>query len=122
MIKKEKTKFQNQENYLERIPQKSHLLNWSEDENEIVVLEIENKGLMNRIFQKLFKKPKISYIHLDELGSFVWKQIDGEKTVLEIGKEVSKKFQDKSNPLYERLSGYFAILESYNFINWKINI
>ena len=111
----------NSKNYLEFVPVRQ-IGRFSGDENGVITLEIENKGVFNRVAQKLLKKPKISYIHLDELGSFVWKQIDGEKTVLEIGKEVSKKFQDKSNPLYERLSGYFTILESYNFINWKTNI
>ena len=30
-------------------------------------LEIENKGIVNKICQKLFKKPKISYVHLDKM-------------------------------------------------------
>lgn len=112
-------KIEKKENYLERIPLQSDKLNWSEDGKGIVTLEIENKGFINRVFQKLLKKPKISYIHLDELGSFVWKKIDGKKSVLEIGKEVEEKFSDKANPLYERLSGYFGILESYGFVNFK---
>ena len=70
----------------------------------------------NRLFQKLLKKPKISYIHLDEMGSFIWPMLDGEKTVLEIGKAVEIEFGDKANPLYERLVKYFEILKSYNFI------
>ena len=83
---------------------------------EQVTLEIENKGVWNTIFQKLLKKPRISYIHLDEIGSFVWPLIDGEKTITEIGKAVENRFGDKANPLYERLVKYFRILESYHFI------
>lgn len=104
------------ENYLEKKPKRLSGLLWHEDENGVVTLEIENKGVMNRIVQKLFKKPKISYIHLDEMGSFIWKAIDGEKNIFEIGPEFKEKFGDKADPLYERLAKYFQILKSYNFI------
>lgn len=108
----------NIENYLERIPQRSEELSWSEDSGKIT-LEIENKGVLNRIFQKLLKKPKISYIHLDEIGSFVWPLMDGEKTIIDIAKAVEEKFGEKANPLYERLAEYFRILESYQFISFN---
>lgn len=106
-----------EENYLERIPKKSEGIVWSE-ENGIVTLEIENKGVMNRIMQKLLKKPKVSYVHLDEMGSFVWPIIDGEADIIKIGEEVKNHFGEKAEPLYERLSSYFRILESYGFILW----
>ena len=103
------------DNYLKLKPKRNEKFAWSVD-NEQVTLEIENKGVWNTIFQKLLKKPRISYIHLDEIGSFVWPLIDGEKTITEIGKAVENRFGDKANPLYERLVKYFKILESYHFI------
>ena len=108
-----------EENYLEKKPVCKNGLNWSKDENGNVTLEMENKGVANRIMQKLIKKPKISYIHLDEMGSFVWPLMDGEKDILEIGKFVEEHFGEKANPLYERLSQYFKTLEKYNFIEYK---
>lgn len=107
------------ENYLERIPCHRIDINWTIDDSEKVTLEIENKGIFNKIAQKLFKKPKISYIHLDETGSFVWPRIDGVKNIEEIGKELETHFGDSMQPLYERLAKYFQILDSYNFITWK---
>ncbi|MBE6800547.1 MAG: PqqD family protein [Ruminococcaceae bacterium] len=107
------------ENYLEKKPICKDGLNWSKDENGNVTLEMENKGVANRIMQKLIKKPKISYIHLDEMGSFIWPLMDGEKDILEIGKYVEEHFGEKANPLYERLSRYFKTLEKYNFIEYK---
>ena len=107
------------ENYLEKKPICKSGLNWSKDENGNVTLEMENKGLANRKMQKLIKKPKISYIHLDEMGSFIWPLMDGEKDILEIGKFVEEHFREKANPLYERLSQYFKTLEKYNFIEYK---
>ncbi len=106
------------ENYLDKIPARREGISWSAD-NGIVTLEIENKGVFNTIAQKLFKKPRISYIHLDEMGSFIWPIIDGEQTVFELGKKVGEYFGDSANPLYERLVKYFQILDSYNFIYFK---
>lgn len=104
------------ENYLEKKPKRSSGLLWNENEEGLVTLEIENKGVMNRIAQKLLKKPKTSYIHLDKLGSFIWKTIDGEMSIYEIGPLFKEKFGADAEPLYERLAKYFQILKSYNFI------
>ena len=111
----------NNENYLEKKPFRKATIGWSVNENNIVTLEIENKGVFNRIAQKLLKKPKISYIHLDEMGSFIWPILDGEKDITEIGKSVSEHFGEKAEPLYERLAKYFRILDSYGFIEWNNN-
>lgn len=106
-------------NYLEKIPSRPEHIKWNADENGIVTLDIENTGFMNRMAQKLFRKPKISHIHLDEMGSFVWPLLDGEKNIIELGELVKERFGDKANPLYERLAKYFQILDSYQFIEWK---
>ncbi len=107
------------ENYLDKIPQHKDGLNWSVDENGRVILEVENKGIANKIMQVLLKKPKVSFIHLDEMGSFIWQKIDGKKNVFHIGKEVKEYFGDKAEPLYERLAQYFGILESYGFVEFR---
>ena len=108
-----------EENYLEKKPICKNGLNWSADENGNVTLEMENKGVANRIMQKLIKKPKISYIHLDEMGSFLWPLFDGEKTIYEIGELVKAHFGEKAEPLYERLAQYIRTLESYKFVEFK---
>ena len=107
-----------EENYLDKIPVRSDF-KWTTDDEGIVTLESENKGIVNRIFQKLFKKPKVTYIHLDKMGSFVWPKIDGEKSILDISEDVKKEFGDEANPLYERLCKYFEILASYGFVTFK---
>lgn len=114
-------KKQNSENYLERRPMRKEGLGWSTDEKGLVTLEIQNTGIMNRIAQKLLKKPKVSYVHLEEIGSFVWPLLDGEKTILVLGEAVKEHFGEKAEPLYERLAKYFQILDSYHFVEWKQN-
>ena len=106
------------DNYLDKKPVRADIP-WNTDENGNITLHVENKGVMNKIAQVVFKKPKVSYIHLDEMGSFIWPVLDGEKDVFEIGKAVKEHFGDKAEPLYERLSKYIQILESYKFISFK---
>ena len=107
------------ENYLDRIPVRSEKIGWSSDSDGKVSLEIENKGVFNRIAQKLFKKPRISYVHLDEMGSFVWPLIDGERDITSLGEDVKNHFGDSAEPLYPRLAKYFEILHSYGFVTFK---
>ena len=109
----------NSENYLEKIPLKNPAINWTTDEGGMVTLQVKNKGVANKIAQKLLKKPEISYIHLDENGSFIWPLIDGERDIIAIGELVEEHFGEKANPLYERLAKFFQILENYSFIEWK---
>ena len=83
------------------------------------ILSLVAKGNSNsEIAQKLFKKPKISYIHLDEFGSFVWKISDGGEDITALGERVKEKFAEKAEPLYPRLAKYFQILDSYGFVEW----
>ena len=105
-----------QDNFLDRIPVRDERYRWSVGENDIVTIEIDNKGVFNRIFQLLFKKPKISYIHLDENGSFVWMQIDGKRDITEIGRLVEEHFGDSAKPVYERLAKFFAMLGNAGFV------
>lgn len=105
-------------NYLERIPKRPEKIGFTVAEDGMVTLNIENKGVFNKVAQKLFKKPKISYVHLDEMGSFIWPIMDGKMNLTGIGKLVEEKFGENTNPLYERLAKYFQILDSYGFVEW----
>ena len=107
------------ENYLEKIPSLKSHIECSYDEKEVATLKIENKGVMNRIAQKLFFKPQYSFIHLDIFGSFALSCANDKDDIVEIGKKVQEKFGDAANPLYERLAKFFQIMDSYGFIDWK---
>lgn len=113
-----KSKNQTIENYLDRKPQKKSGLQWSQTEDGAVQLHQKNEGFFNKIAQKLFRKPSVSYIHLDEHGSFIWQLLDGEKTVEDLGEPLREKFGDDAEPLYPRLVKFLSILDSYGFIEW----
>ena len=108
-----------EKNYLDNVPLRNDKFRWTEDAEGNVTLEIPNKGFFHFIAQKLFKKPPVTYVHLDKTGSFVWPLIDGTKDIHYLGQMVEEKFGEEAHPLYERLIKYFEILESYGFIIWK---
>lgn len=106
-------------NYLEKIPLRSERVDWKTEKDGSITLLIENTGWANRIAQKLFGKPKVSFVHLDEMGSFLWPKLNGEMSIIELGEITKEKFGEKAEPLYERLARYLEILKSYNFIDFK---
>lgn len=105
--------------YLQRKPLRNQNVLWAQDSKNNVTIKIENTGFFNKVAQKIFKKPKTSYIYLDENGSFLWELADGEKTIIELGVLLKEEFGENAEPLYERLVKYFLILESYRFIEFR---
>lgn len=79
-------------------------VNYKIDDNGIVTVLEKQDHKIQKFFRKLrFKIPLYKEITLDEISSEVFTQIDGIKTVKEIGECLEVKFGDKVNPLYERL-------------------
>lgn len=91
---------------------------WDADSEGIVTVHVVNKGFYNRIAQKLFNKPRVSHIALDEYGSFVWYQMDGTRDVFEIAKLVKEKYGDRAEPVVGRLVRYIQILYHNKFIGY----
>lgn len=113
MAKKQK------KNYLDYIPVCAPEYTWDADKKGIVEIHVENKGFYNKLAQKLFKKPKVSHIKLDEFGSFVWRQMDGERTIFDISKLVREEFGEKAEPVLERLVKFFQTLYTNHFIGYR---
>jgi len=82
-------------------------------------VDMVHKGLFDKLAQKLWITPKVSHIKLDRFGSFVWKQIDGSRSLIEIGILVKEEFGDKAEPLYERLAKYFDMLKNNRFVSYR---
>lgn len=106
-----------QKNYLDLIPVRAEGLAWTRDDEDIVVLEVENTGVFNRIAQKCFKRPKVTKVHMEAFGSFLWPLIDGERTVKELADLLKERFGEEAEPLYPRVAKYMQIMESYHFIS-----
>ena len=107
------------ENYLDYVPCHNPEIKYEIDGEHKVTIFQENRGMFNFIAQKLFKKPRISQIHLDEMGNFIWPLMDGERNLIEIAELVKAEFGEKAEPLYNRLVQYVRTLETYGFITVK---
>lgn len=114
MAKKNKQK--QSDNYLDFIPMHHEQKEYNVDAQGKVTVLIENKGIFNRIAQKVFHRPKITQVHLDDMGNFIWKLMDGRRSVYDIALLVKEEFGEQAEPLYDRLVTYMKTLESYGFI------
>ena len=104
------------ENYLDYVPQHSGRCEYETDEQGKVTILKKNEGLFHRVAQKFLGKPAVSYIHLDEMGNFIWPRLDGKRTIHEIAALVKEEFGNQAEPLYNRLVQYIRTLEEYGFI------
>lgn len=112
-------KIKQQKNFLDLIPERNAALVWTQDDEGIVVLEVENTGAFNRIAQKLFKRPRVTKVHMEKYGSFLWPLIDGKRTVMELADLQKAEFGEEVEPLYPRVVKYMQIMESYHFIGFR---
>ncbi|MEG0839921.1 MAG: PqqD family protein [Hydrogenoanaerobacterium sp.] len=109
------------ENLLNYIPELTPQCRWHDDGCTVTV-EVLNAGVFNRLAQLFLKKPKITFAKLDVLGSFVWKSIDGVRSLMQLAEVVYDEFGDDAEPLYARLSAFFAMLIRYRLVAFKDEI
>ena len=107
-----------QENYLDYVPVISPKHTWSEEDGKVTI-HMLHTGFYNTIAQKFFHRPRVSHIELEGQGSFVFRQIDGKRTIGEIALIVKEKFPEEDSPLYARLIKYMQILRNNKFIYFQ---
>lgn len=101
----------NDEDALKLIFKISNNIDYEVDNKIVTVLEKQNHPIQN-FFRKLkFRIPLYKKIKLDEYCSFVFLQIDGEKTVEEIGRNLESIYGEDCHPLYERLLMFLNHIE-----------
>ncbi len=108
-------------NYLSLIPVRA-VEEFTETEERITLLIPKFK---HRIFQKLFiprhKSPHFR-IHLDSIGSQVWRQIDGLQSVEMICSKLHEGLADEMlsiNQLEERVTTFLTELYKSRFVTFK---
>jgi len=79
-------------------------LKYEVDADNIVTIFEKQDHKIQKFFRKMkFRIPEYKKTSLDEYGSFVFLQIDGKRTVRDIGENLEAEYGDKAHPLYERL-------------------
>jgi hypothetical protein len=87
-------------------------------EGKIVLLKPKFKNPL--LVKYLMPKMKYPYykINLDEIGTAVWKQIDGIKNAGEIGEELEMKFGSEIHPVFERLGKFLFMLKRGRLVDF----
>lgn len=117
MIKYGERKSITHEERLNDVPIKNASIKWYIKDDSKVIIQIYHNGIMNHIATKFFKAPDKTNLELDDIGSYVWVLIDGYNSVEDIGRNVSKTFNQKAEPLYERLNAFLDILRDQIYIS-----
>jgi hypothetical protein len=104
-------------NLLEMVPEKFG--DWVRNDGGLaVILKPKfSSRLLRRYLVPRLKKPNFK-ISLDEKGSFLWDQIDGHRSVKELGLLFKNRFGDEAEPLFDRLGLFLQQLERNRFIRY----
>lgn len=106
--------------YLFLVPVINNENTWKTDENNIVVIMKEK----NSIFEKIFFKNKTrekKEIELDSYGSFVWRKINGKKTISEIIDEIVNEMGEEKETASKRATIFFEMLRVHRLIEFIKN-
>jgi hypothetical protein len=103
---------------LDTVPER--LVEWEKDsEKKIAVLLVPRfrKGFLKKWLQPRVKRPYIR-LSLDDIGSCVWENCDGKRTVREIGKVVEDTFGERVKPVDNRITYFFNTLYKSQFVRY----
>ena len=104
-------------NFLKLIPEKN--LDYTEEEDGKITLILEKtKNPLLKSIIKFFNRSQHFYIHLDKIGSFVWKQIDGVKDNEAILEKMNSVLGEDESYI-QRLRYFLRELEKSKFIRYK---
>lgn len=103
----------NNEEYLNLVPER--LCEYEQKDNIVTVLFIKKPTFIEKIFfRKLIDKPH--KIDLDEIGSFIWGEINAKKSIKEIISLAVDKFGEKIEPAENRVVQFIKQMHSTKFI------
>ena len=103
------------ENYLDYVPVIDPRNTWDAQDGKVTI-HMVHRGFYAAVAQKFFHTPRVSHIDLDAMGSFIFQQIDGQRTVGQLALLVRDRFGQEAEPLYDRLVKYMQILCNNGFI------
>ena len=94
-------------------------LNDWKDENGKIVLTLKSNDPIKNFLAWMVKKNPVTDLYLDDRCSTVWNYMDGQRTIYDIAKLMSKKYKnDINNELY-RLVTYLKYLSKRGWIKFK---
>lgn len=102
----------NNEEVLNLCFRKEDNIKYTLKEGKIVIIHEPQYHKIQKILRKIgFNIPKYKNIELDIYSSYVFLEIDGIKTIKQIGENLEKEFGQDVYPLYERLLVFINHIE-----------
>ena len=117
MLRKNKEKYRppTAEEFLQYRPKRLDF-EWSEKADGLVELKVPKfKSNFGKSFCKVIKKDNMFTANMDKLGSLIWKNCDGRKTVKDILNLLEKEFPDEKD-IDQRLFLFIQQMGSLNYI------
>ena len=106
-----------QENYLDKVPQKN--IDWgADDSGRIYIIKEKTRSKLLMKLINLFEKDHYFHINFDDVGTAVWKLIDGKRDLYQIGLELKKQFGKELVQVENRVSIFCAMLQRNKFITY----
>lgn len=84
------------------IPISQKKVTWRANSEGIVKLTIWRNGLVEKFLCQTMNLPLKFDVDLDEFGSFIWQNMDGKHSLMEIITLTKEKFGKKAEPVYKR--------------------
>ncbi len=107
-----------EQNFFDLIPERNR--NFEKLENGLIAViqpKFQNRWLVKYLVPRL-KKPNI-LLHLDEIGSHIWQNCDGQKTVKQIAESLQQNFGEKVDPVFDRVILFFQKLYNLQLIKYS---
>ncbi len=93
------------------------LVNWIEEDGLIKLKIKKFRSKFGILLCKIFKRPNYFFVNLDEIGSFVWKKMDGKNSIEDILFQIEEKFGKEK--MKERLIIFIQTLKKCGYIELK---
>jgi len=105
-------------NILEMIPFRIYSHETADNGMVSVLIPRFHNKILAKIFNSLVRDPFVR-VKFDNFGSSAWLEIDGQKNVYTISKNLLQKHGEKIQPVNERVSKFLNQLYIYKFINFN---
>ena len=101
-------------------PVRNPALMWREEEGVIVIEIHRAQNWKTRLLNLVFPLPESHRVALDAIGSTVWRASDGESSVEQIAKKISRELQIERREAEMSLQQFFKELGRRGYIAFKV--
>ncbi len=106
----------NKDEWLQLVPMAECEAEW--DDQQVVLLIPRARNPVLKFFVSILNSKPHFRLKLDEVGSFVWQQVDGQRTIGDICQALEAHFKERVAPADERTIEFFKRLYLYRAVRF----